>query len=291
MKSLFILFFSSVLCFSQISRGVVEEGLTVKSEILGKEVKYTIYLPFDYGTSERYYPVVYLLHGYTDNDAGWMQYGEANMTADEAIANREIPPMILVTPDAGLSWYINSYDGSVKYEDFFIKEFIPFIESRYRIRKRKRFRAVSGLSMGGYGALNYAFKYPELFSAAAPLSAAVYTDEQIINFTQKRWDKVEGVIFGKGLKGKERLTKTLLANHPLYLLDKLNKEKLKTVKYYIDCGDDDRLTIGNSELHIKMTKLGIPHEFRVRDGRHSWTYWRTGLLNAFKFIGDSFHLK
>lgn len=291
MKLLAILLFTSVLSYSQISHGVVKEGLTVKSEILGKEVNYTIYLPFDYETSERYYPVVYLLHGYTDNDAGWIQYGEANLIADEAISKRDIPPMILVTPDAGVSWYINNYDGSVKYEDFFIKEFIPYIESHYRIRKAKRFRAVGGLSMGGYGSLNYAFKYPDLFSAAAPLSAAVYTKEQIINFDQSRWDRVEGVLFGKGLKGEERLTGALKGNHPLYLLDKTDVEKLKTVRFYIDCGDDDRLSIGNSELHIKMKKLGIPHEFRVRDGRHSWTYWRTGLSKALKFIGDSFHLK
>lgn len=291
MKTVLLILLSSVLTFGQISHGSVKEKQVLYSEILGDTVHYTIYLPYDYYSSERYYPVVYLLHGYTDDDSGWLQFGEANAIADELIAKREIPPMILVTPDAGLSWYINNYDGSVRYEDFFIKEFIPFIESHYKIRTRKRFRAVCGLSMGGYGSLIYAFKHPGLFSSAAPLSAAVYTTEQIINFSQSRWDKVEGVLFGKGLKGTERLTDVLKKNHPLYLLDSLDTESLKKVKYYIDCGDDDFLTMGNSELHIKMIKLKIPHEFRMRDGKHNWTFWRTGLPGALKFIGDSFHLK
>ena len=284
---LMLLIASSVL--GQISRGIVKEGLTIQSKILGKDVRYTIYLPFDYNSSERYYPVVYLLHGYTDNDMGWMQFGEVNMIADEAIATREIPPMIIVTPDAGVSWYINNYDGTVMWEDFFIKEFIPFIESKYRIRKEKRYRGIAGLSMGGYGTLNFAFKYPELFTAAAPMSAAVYTNEQVINFSQKRWNKVEGILFGKNLKSKDRLTKHFNLNNPLYLVDSLDVNKLKTIRYYFDCGDDDQLSIGNSLMHIKMEKLKIPHEFRMRDGKHNWIYWRSGLVNALKFIGKSFH--
>src|SRR5690606_11939201 len=106
--------------------------LTVESRILGKPVRYTVYLPYDYHTSTRYYPVVYLLHGYTDNDTGWLQFGEAHMIADELINDREIPPMIIVMPDAGVSWYVNNFDASVRYEDFFIDEFIPHIEAQYR---------------------------------------------------------------------------------------------------------------------------------------------------------------
>ncbi len=273
---------------AQISRGFVKEGLSIQSKILNKEVRYTIYLPFDYITSSRFYPIVYLLHGYTDNDMGWLQFGEVNMIADEAIAKREIPPMIIVTPDAGVSWYINNFDNTVMWEDFFIKEFIPFIELKYRIRKEKRYRGIAGLSMGGYGTLNFAFKYPDLFSAAAPMSAAIYTNEQVANFSPERWNKVEGILFGNNLVGKKRLTKHFNENDPLYLIDSLDVNKLKTVRYYIDCGDDDHLTIGNSLLHIKMVKLKIPHEFRMRDGRHNWKYWRSGLVNALKFIGKSY---
>ena len=289
MKKLVILMFViTTSMLGQISRGFVKEGLTIQSKILNKEVRYTIYLPFDYITSSRFYPIVYLLHGYTDNDMGWLQFGEVNMIADEAIAKREIPPMIIVTPDAGVSWYINNFDNTVMWEDFFIKEFIPFIELKYRIRKEKRYRGIAGLSMGGYGTLNFAFKYPDLFSAAAPMSAAIYTNEQVANFSPERWNKVEGILFGNNLVGKKRLTKHFNENDPLYLIDSLDVNKLKTVRYYIDCGDDDHLTIGNSLLHIKMVKLKIPHEFRMRDGRHNWKYWRSGLVNALKFIGKSY---
>ena len=290
MKKIFIIIFLLTTCiFAQISRGFVKEGLTVNSEILSKEVRYTIYLPFDYNSSSRFYPIVYLLHGYTDNDMGWLQFGEVNMIADEAISKREIPPMIIVTPDADVSWYINNFDGTVMYEDFFIKEFIPQIEKEYRVRTEKRYRAIAGLSMGGYGALNIALKYPELFSSTAPMSAAIYTDEQVINYTQKRWNDVNGVLFGKDLVGKNRITKHFKMNSALHFLDSLNLEKIKKVRYYFDCGDDDRLSIGNCEMHIKMNALKIPHEFRIRNGKHNWTYWRSGLVDALKFIGKSFH--
>lgn len=290
-KRIALLLFVITAALPAQSHGIVYEGQKINSEILGKEVSYTIYLPYDYETSMRYYPVVYLLHGYTDDDSGWLQYGEVNSIADKEIENREIPPMIIVTPDAGVSWYINNYDGSVKYEDFFIKEFIPFIESKYRIRTRKRFRAVAGLSMGGYGSFIYAFKHPELFSAAAPLSAAVYSKEQILSQSQNRWDRVFGILYGPGLTGEERLNDILKNNNPLFMLDTLDISKLKEVNYYIDCGDDDNLSVGNFELHLKMKNLGIPHEFRIRDGMHSWTYWRTGLPAALKFIGAGFHLE
>ncbi len=135
--------------------GKVLESRTLNSTILGKAVRYTIYLPADYESSERYYPVVYLLHGYTDNDMGWLQFGEINRYADKAIAEGTIPPMIIVMPNADSSFYINSFDGKQPYEDFFITEFIPGIEKTYRIRSAKQFRAVAGLSMGGYGTLIY----------------------------------------------------------------------------------------------------------------------------------------
>src|SRR6056297_1548264 len=149
----------SCASIAQVSRGKVVEGLTIESRLLDKEVRYSIYLPFDYETSQRYYPVVYLLHGYTDNDMGWIQFGEAHLKADQAIAQGKIPPMIIVMPDAGVSWYINNYDNSVPYEDFFFDEFMPHVESKYRIRQKKRYRGVAGLSMGGYGALVYSLKH------------------------------------------------------------------------------------------------------------------------------------
>ena len=124
--------------------GKVLEQRTIKSNTLGRNVKYSVYLPADYDQSERAYPVVYLLHGYTDDNTGWLQFGEINRYADKAIAEGLIPSMVIVMPNADSSWYINSYDGKEKYEDFFIKEFIPGIEKTYRIKGEKRYRGIAG---------------------------------------------------------------------------------------------------------------------------------------------------
>src|ERR1700749_4416557 len=119
---------------AQWPTGKVIEQQTVHSATLGKNVKYTIYLPADYSSSDRSYPVVYLLHGYTDDNTGWLQFGEINRLAGKAIAEGAIPPMIIVMPNGDSSFYINSYDGKEKYEDFFVKEFMPEIEKTYRIK-------------------------------------------------------------------------------------------------------------------------------------------------------------
>lgn len=269
--------------------GKVIEQKTIKSSILGKDVKYTIYLPADYERSERTYPVVYLLHGYTDDNTGWLQFGEINRYADKAIADGTIPPMIIVMPNGDSSFYINSYDGKEKYEDFFVKEFMPSVEKSFRIKSEKRYRGIAGLSMGGYGSLIYAIKYPELFAASAPLSAAVLSDEEIVAIPEKNYDFTWGPLFGRGLKGKDRLTQAWYSNSILKLVETKSADDLKKVHYWIDCGDDDFLTVGNSLLHIALTQKRVPHEFRMRDGSHSWTYWRTGIIDALQFIGQSFH--
>ncbi len=282
-----ILFVSTA--YAQYTRGIVKEGLTVHSEILNKDVRYTIYLPFDYETSSRYYPAVYLLHGYTDNDTGWLQFGEANMIADKEIAESEIPPMILVMPDGGVSWYVNNYNDSVRYEDFFFKEFIPYIEQHYRIRSDKRYRAVAGLSMGGYGALVYALKHPDMFSACAAFSPGIYTDEEIINMNDGIWKRVLGVVFDPNLEGKARISKQFTENDPFYIVKSEDINKIRSVRLYIDVGDDDFLYKGNSSFHILLRDMKIPHEYRVRDGGHQWSYWRSGLPDGLKYIGVSFH--
>ncbi|MBS1599816.1 MAG: esterase family protein [Bacteroidetes bacterium] len=269
--------------------GKVIEQKTIKSSILGKDVKYTVYLPADYDHSDRTYPVVYLLHGYTDDNTGWLQFGEINRYADKAIADGTIPPMIIIMPNGDSSFYINSYDGKEKYEDFFVKEFMPTVEKTFRIKGEKKYRAVAGLSMGGYGSLIYAIKYPELFAASAPLSAAVLSDDEFVAIPEKNYEFTWGPLFGRGLKGKDRLNQAWYSNSILKLVETKSADDLKKVRYWIDCGDDDFLTVGNSLLHIALTEKKVPHEFRMRDGSHSWTYWRTGIVDALQFIGQSFH--
>jgi enterochelin esterase-like enzyme len=284
-----ILLFVLTFIISGFAQGFVKEKQVIKSAILNKEVHYSIFLPSDYYTSERAYPVTYLLHGYGDADDGWIQFGEVNRLADDAIKAGKIPPMIIVTPDGFTSFYINGADGKLNYEDFFIKELIPHIEKTYKVKAEKRFRGIAGLSMGGYGSLLYALKYPNLFAAAAPLSAAVWSDNDIINLDEGMFNGLFGNSMGKNLKGKDRLTTAWLSNSPLAIIEKKTKEELSSVRYWIDCGDDDFLTIGNAQLHIALTNKNVPHEFRMRDGAHNWTYWRTGIIDALSFIGDSFH--
>ncbi len=289
---LFVYVFLS-LCISaaygQVPRGTVREGLVIESAVLGKPVRYTVYLPFDYDTSSRYYPVVYLLHGYSDNDMGWIQFGEAHLIADEAIARRDIPPMILVMPDGGAGWYVNNFDRTVPYEDFFFKEFMGHIERTYRIRSEKRYRAVAGLSMGGFGALVYGMRHPELFGSVVAFSAAVRSEDDYVSMDAERWGRVEGLVYGTSLAGRQRITPHLLEYNPLHMARNTDVDKLEQLRYYIDCGDDDFLSKGNALLHIALRERGIPHEYRVRDGDHRWSYWRTGLPEGLKFIGTLFH--
>jgi enterochelin esterase-like enzyme len=288
------LLFCCIICvnsaFAQ-SQGKVIEEQTVKSSILKRNVKFTIYLPADYETANRSYPVVYLLHGYSDDNTGWLQFGEINRYADKAIAEGTIPPMIIVMPDAQTSWYINSYDGKEKYEDFFIKEFMPYVEKAYRIKTEKKYRGVAGLSMGGYGTLMYTMKYPQLFAAGAALSAAVFPDDQMVTMPDNNWENVFGQLYGRGLKGNDRINKAWQSYSILNMVQNKTADELKTVRYWIDCGDDDFLTKGNCLLHIALTEKKVPHEFRTRDGAHTWTYWRTGITDALQFIGDSFRQK
>jgi enterochelin esterase-like enzyme len=286
-----ILLFVCTFVIGSFAQGFVKEKQVIKSTILNKEVHYSIFLPSDYYTSERAYPVTYLLHGYGDADDGWIQFGEVNRLADDAIKAGKIPPMIIVTPDGFTSFYINGADGKLNYEDFFIKELIPHIEKIYKVKAERRFRGIAGLSMGGYGSLLYALKYPNLFVASAPLSAAVWTDNDIINLDEGMFNGLFGNSMGKNLKGNDRLTPAWLSNSPLAIIEKKTKEELSAVRYWIDCGDDDFLTIGNAQLHIALTNKNVPHEFRMRDGAHNWTYWRTGIIDALSFIGDSFHQK
>ena len=282
-----LIMFTSTVFAQNMGKSI--EGKIVKSAIMGKDVKYTIYLPAGYETSERSYPVVYLLHGYSDDDTGWLQFGEINRLADKAIADGTIPPMIIVMPDGFVSFYMNSYDGKEKYEDFFVKEFMPKIEKDYRIKAQKRYRGISGLSMGGYGSMNLALRNPELFAAAAPLSGAFYDENTIIDMDEANWTRAYGQLYGRDLKGADRLTKTLFENSPIKIVETKSTDELKKVRYWIDCGDDDFLTKGNCLLHIALTEKKIPHEFRMREGGHTWDYWRTGIIPALEFIGKSFH--
>ncbi len=207
----------------------------------------------------------------------------------DTIANREIPPMIIAMPDGGVSFYINNFDNSVRYEDFFMHEFIPFIEKNYRIRAEQRYRGIAGLSMGGFGALNFALKYPDKFSSCVAFSAAIFSEESIMATDEKGWGWILASLYGPYQEGAARLTEHYHQNNPFDITTAKGKAAYSNLRLMIDCGDDDFLTDDNCRLHVHLNKLGIKHEFRMRDGAHTWTYWRSGLPAGLKFIGDSFH--
>jgi len=277
----FCLFITSNL-FAQPG-GKVSDNLSMSSKILKMDRKYAIYLPSDYETSGRSYPVLYLLHGAGDDQTGWVQFGEVKNIADKAIADGKCTAMIIVMPDGntGQRGYFNSPKGDWNYEDFFFQEFMPYIEKTYHIRADKRYRAISGLSMGGGGTFMYALHHPELFSSACPLSA--YTGPLSVEDLARPWEKqLEGL-------SDDAKQKYFAQHSALELIKAMPDDQKKAVRWYIDCGDDDFLFEGNSLVHIAMRKKEIPHEFRIRDGAHNWTYWREALPIVLEFVSQSFH--
>jgi len=283
-KTSFTLVFIMIMSALSAQTGKVMDNLSMPSKILKMDRKYAIYLPPDYESSGRSYPVLYLLHGGGDDQTGWVQFGEILHIADKAINEGIATPMIVVMPDAsaGKRGYLNDVKGEWRYEDFFFEEFMPFVEKNYRIKGEKRYRAVSGLSMGGEGTFIYALHHPELFSSACPLSAATgpRSIEELKNY--RLWQGVEGITDAD----KEAYLKKYSV---LSLIENIQDDQKKAVRWYIDCGDDDFLYEGNSLAHIAMRKKEIPHEFRIRDGGHNWSYWRASLPAVLEFVSMSFH--
>ena len=285
MKKLLPLFIIlTISSFLMAQTGKVSDNLSMPSKLLKMDRKYAIYLPPDYETSNRNYPVLYLLHGGGDDQTGWVQFGEVLNITDEAIKSGIASAMIIVMPDAntGKRGFLNDVKNEWLYEDFFFQEFMPFIEQKYRIKAEKRYRAVAGLSMGGEGTFIYALHHPELFSTACPLSAAT-GPESIKELKNYRWWRgMEGITDAE----KESYSKRYSV---LSLIENMPDDQKKAVRWYIDCGDDDFLFEGNSLVHIAMRKKEIPHEFRIRDGAHNWTYWRASLPKVLEFVSMSFH--
>ena len=287
-KYLLLLGFLGCFTLASAQGGRVVESLTFTSKS-GVKMNYSVYLPEDYQKSQRSYPVVYLLHGYSDDETGWIQFGEADRIANAGIAEGKIPPCVIIMPDGKVTWYCDSYDGKDRWEEIFINELMPFVEKEYRIRPKKEYRAIAGLSMGGYGALKLSMRHTDLFSCCVALSSGTFTDEEIIHRSAKDYDIYFAGIYGPASEGEARLTQAWKANNPLDLIHSVPLEKLRSVRFWIDCGDDDFLFQGNSALHIEMRKLGLPHEYRVRNGGHQWSYWRTGLETGLGYIGEGFH--
>ncbi|MEP7106759.1 MAG: alpha/beta hydrolase-fold protein [Ferruginibacter sp.] len=284
-KHLIAIFFGLIFLplFTMSQTGKVMDNLSITSKILKMERKYAVYLPPDYESSERSYPVLYLLHGGGDDQTGWIQFGEVLQIADKAINEGRATPMVIIMPDAntGQRGYSNNAGGTWRYEDFFFEELMPFVEKKYRIKAEKKYRAVSGLSMGGDGTFTYALHHPELFSSACPLSAG--TGPLTLEDAKTRVRRDNAAI------ADSLIIKFYNRQSVPALIAAVPDSLKKSVRWYIDVGDDDFLYEGNSLVHIAMRKKEIPHEFRIRDGGHNWTYWRRSLPDVLEFISQAFH--
>ncbi len=249
------------------------------SKILGEEREYAIYLPKDYDkNTDKEYPVLYLLHGGGGTHVDWPTQGRLADVANPLIEANQVSEMIIVCPEAGKTFmnYFNNPDWM--YEDYFFQELIPHIESTYRVIADKDHRAIAGLSMGGQGTVVYASHHPEMFCAAYTMSGYLY-----------RHDNLFWIDFNDPVQGK--VHQLVEDNNCVKFVQNAATEKIeamKTVKWFIDCGDDDFTFKANTEFVLAMAEAGIPYQFRVRDGGHTWEYWHTALYNVLPFVSNCF---
>ena len=234
-------------------KGTVVRDLTIQSTVLGREMKFSIYLPAGYMESKQY-PVLYLLHGYGGDQNEWWVYDDMADDADAMIASGEVPEMIIVTPDGQTWMYIdNCYGNGLNYEQYFFEELMPEVETRYSIRRERGSRAIGGFSMGGYGALRYGVMHHELFSYVYAMSS---------------------VIGGYG--GTDM--GDIIRNYQPSVLPGIT----------LECGDRDYFTYDNREFSALLTQLGIAHEHIERSGGHDWEFWSACTPKMLRKVGGQF---
>ena len=291
MKRLSIAIMALTLCLATMAQdwrhrvSRVEEH-TMKSEVLGTERNYTVYLPAGYDIDkEKHYPVLYLLHGMDGTNKDWYDRGHVKDVMDQLTASGEADAMIIVSPDAGGSVREGKWNGYFDmkgwhYEEFFFTEFLPMIEKEYRIKADKQHRAIAGLSMGGGGCTSYAQRHADMFAACYAMSAFLHMG-------------AEGVDAQKVAEGN-KMALLMDAAHRLSCVeyvknaDDARKEQLRSVQWFVDCGDDDFLFDCNLDFYQAMRRVGIPCQLRVRDGGHTWEYWHSALYIALPYVSRVF---
>jgi S-formylglutathione hydrolase FrmB len=267
----------------------------LNSRILKHPVHYCVYLPagYDAGAGRhpaQTYPVLYFLHGLGDNERTLFNSGGWTML-DDLRHQHKIGEFLIVAPEGGRTFYINSADGSVRYSDFFLQEFIPHIETSYRISKGWSTRAISGISMGGYGALRFAFSHPEMFSAVSAQSAALITESPQQLDTASRsgapMGKLLATVFGSPIDEAH-----WRENSP-FLLAAKNLTAVRRLGIYFNCGQDDNYGFekGAAALHQQLQKAGVKHEYHLYPGDHSLSYFLAHFMEVMEFHSREFGLK
>lgn len=262
-----------------VSFGAPAEAV-LASKLMGREMPYRVITPTDYSTAkDKRYPVIYLLHGLTGRYRNWTE--QTRLAAYAADFK-----MIIVTPEGANGWYTDSLTAANdKYESYIVKELVPEIDGRFRTISDRTGRAVAGLSMGGYGALKFGMKYPEMFSLAGSFSGALGA----ASFTEKN----AGAI-GKSLESifGSAESDTRKANDIFHIVRESSPDKIKTFPFiYIDCGTEDFLIQNNREFITLLMEKKVPHEFRQLPGGHTWTYWDKQVREFLRVADRSFSAK
>ena len=261
------------------------EEKTIHSEILNADRNYSVYLPAGYASNtDKKYPVLYLLHGMNGTNKDWPGRGHLQDVMDQLRAAGEVCEMTVISPDAGGNIGEGVWNGYFDmegwaYERFFFEEFLPAVEKEYRIKGDKASRAIAGLSMGGGGSTSYAQRHADMFCACYAMSAVMHLDAPQAQAPRDEKDKMWHLT-----KAVNKLSCVDFVNNA----DDKTKEALRTVAWYVDCGDDDFLFECNMNLVLAMRKAGVPYQLRVRDGGHTWEYWHSALYNALPFVSRIF---
>jgi S-formylglutathione hydrolase FrmB len=263
------------------------ECRSAPSKILGRSVPYCVILPPSYDSEKQRYPILYFLHGLGSNAQLLIDQGGMDLIND-LWARNKIGEFVIVTPDAGRSFYINSRDGKVRYEDFFIREFIPYIENRYRIRAERQSRGISGVSMGGYGSLRFALRYPQLFGSVSAHSAALVANLPAGGMTGDQagmLSRVLGTAFGSPADAAY-----WNQNSPFTLVK--NGTRPNGLKIYFDCGTEDEygFNAGAQAFHDLLDARHIPNEFHLYPGGHDWSYVAQHFPASLEFHSRAFGL-
>ena len=262
----------SLFLFSQLLLSAARiDTLETRSASMHKLIRSIVVVPSGYDSSAQRYPVLYLLHGAGGDYSNWpVKDSSLGRYADQY-------QLIIVCPDGGTtSWYFDSpVDSAMRYETYISKELLTEVDTRYRTIASKEGRAITGLSMGGHGALYLSFRHPGLYAAAASMSGGVD-----IRPFPKNWD------LPKRLGSYETNPQNWENNTVINLLPLLKDQRLDIL---FDCGTEDFFYTVNKALHEKMMQLKIPHTYTERPGTHNWAYWKNALPYHLLFFNDVFN--
>lgn len=278
--------------------GSVIEFKSFDSKMLGMPERYSVFLPPSFSkNSTRTYPVIYFLHGLNNDETSWTveRYGHIQNTLEEMMLSGRLPEFIVVNPRGDSSFYCNYIDGSKRYEDLVSQEFVAFMETHYRAAKGRENRSIAGTSMGAYGALKIAMKYPDRYAAVAGQSPILFPGHNPMELSESARGSRFYTFFVEMLKpifGDPFKQDTWDANNPLILA---RRDKFDGLKIYFDYGTDDRyipmvhLDEGAKALDRILTEAHVPHTFKIHPGEpHGWALIASHLDETLPFLSQTF---